>query len=405
MPSIVVALLVGTAPTADAGFNVWTTSGPQDQFVAALGINPLTPATLYAGTRGCVGGQGGDVFKSTDGAKSWVALGLNRRVPALAIDPQTPTTVYVATCSEGVFKSVDGGGTWKPANVGLQPPLDEPFPDLNALAIDHTTPNTVYLGTNGVEKSTDAGGSWNPVNAGLTTDLYCTFTYCPPVDVLAVDPTAPSTLYAMTGGLFKSTDGGSTWNGTGLTGVAVGTLAIDPMHPSTLYAGTDSGFLKSMDGGNTWSGTGLTAISVDALAIDPGDPDTLYSGLFETSYGGENPSVLKSTDGGNTWSALNTGLPPNTAVSALVIDATTPATLYAATTGNGVFAIQQGAVCVGDCGGTHTVAVNDIITLVNIALGVLQPVACANGGLPIGGDVDITVIVQAVNNALKGCAG
>jgi len=53
----------------------------------------------------------------------------------------------------------------------------------------------------------------------------------------------------------------------------------------------------------------------------------------------------------------------------------------------------------------HTVAINDLITLVNIALGTAEPVACAGGGLPIGGEVDVAVIMEAVNNALSGCSG
>ena len=61
--------------------------------------------------------------------------------------------------------------------------------------------------------------------------------------------------------------------------------------------------------------------------------------------------------------------------------------------------------CVGDCGGSHTVAVNDIITLVDIALGTAQPAACSKGGLPLGGKVNVAVIIQAVNNALTGLCG
>ena len=78
--------------------------------------------------------------------------------------------------------------------------------------------------------------------------------------------------------------------------------------------------------------------------------------------------------------------------------------MYAGTNGGGVFAIEQvPPSCVGDCDGTDTVAINDLITLVNIALGTAQPSACPNGGLPIGGEVDVAVIIQAVNNALNGC--
>ncbi len=99
---------------------------------------------------------------------------------------------------------------------------------------------------------------------------------------------------------------------------------------------------------------------------------------------------------------FNTGLPDDVDVLALAIDPLTPSTLYAGTN-SGVFSIQQVAACVGDCTGTQTVAVNDVITLVNIALGNAQPAACSNGGLPLGGDVNVAVIIQAVKNALNGC--
>jgi hypothetical protein len=114
------------------------------------------------------------------------------------------------------------------------------------------------------------------------------------------------------------------------------------------------------------------------------------------------PGVFKSTDNGGTWNSLNTGL-PNTNVFGLAIDPTMPGTLYAGT-GGGVFDIEQVSACVGDCEGTGTVALDDLVTLVNIALGTTQPEAYANG-LPIGGEVPIAVIIQAVNHALHGCGG
>ena len=61
------------------------------------------------------------------------------------------------------------------------------------------------------------------------------------------------------------------------------------------------------------------------------------------------------------------------------------------------------AVCAGDCSGTGEVTVDELITLVNIALGTAEPAACAGGGLPLGGKVDVAVIVEAVNNALSAC--
>ena len=213
------------------------------------------------------------------------------------------------------------------------------------------------------------------------------------VVALAIDPTAPRTLYAgmEDAGLFKSTDGGGSWRQVNFP---AGALLFDPAMPGTIYAaGMFRGVAKSTNAGDTWSFAG-TGYFVRALALDPSAPRTLYAG---TEGGG----VFKSTDAGATFRTFNTGL-TSLNVGALAIDRSTPRMLYAATDG-GVFSIQQAAVCVGDCGGTAAVAVNDLVTLVNIALGTSRPSTCANGGLPLGGKVTVAVIVQAVNHALNGC--
>jgi hypothetical protein len=148
---------------------------------------------------------------------------------------------------------------------------------VRALALDPTTPSTLYAGTGGgVFKSTDGGAHWSAVNTGLTY---------PYPSALALDPTTPSTLYAgaynyagtYNGGVFKSTDGGAHWDAvnTGLTNRDVFALALDPTTPTTLYAGTRGGgvfvlrtdkvgafrpsdgtFYLDANGSGTWNGCG-----------------------------------------------------------------------------------------------------------------------------------------------------
>jgi hypothetical protein len=116
-------------------------------------------------------------------------------------------------------------------------------------------------------------------------------------------------------------------------------------------------------------------------------------------------TACTSTSAFLTWNALNPGL-ATTGVLALAIDPMEPRRLYAGTFGGGVFAIEQmPPSCVGDCAGADTVVIDDVVTLVNIALGSAQASACPDGGLPLGGEVDVAVIVQAVTNALNGCGG
>jgi hypothetical protein len=186
------------------------------------------------------------------GFNAWTSIGPEGGwIYALAVDPNTPTTLYAGTYGGGVFKSTDGGATWSAVNTGLS------NKSVWALAIDPTAPNTLYAGTyGGVFKSTDGGASWSA--NGLTGNG---------VFALAIDPNTPTTLYAGTnGGVFKSTNSGATWSATGTGPTNVRALVIDPTTPTTLYAGTNGGVFKSADGGVNWSATGAGPTNVRASA-------------------------------------------------------------------------------------------------------------------------------------------
>ena len=300
-------------------------------FVRTLAIDPVNPSTLYAGEMWGTGGA----YKSTDGGTTWAAInaGLTAtNVPALAIDPTTSTTLYAGT-ADGVFKSVDGGATWNTVNAGLTSTY------VNALAIDPTTPSTLYTGTDGdgVFKSTNSATSWSAANTRFIATA---------ILALAIDPATPSTLYAgstnfetdfRVGGVFKSTDGGTSWGRTSteLTATEIHALAIDPAMPNILYAGTyGGGVFKTLDGGDSWNtvNTGLTEPMVSALAIDAANPSSLYAGT-------DSSGVFKSTNGGASWSIANSGLPTSQIhiVQALVIDPAVSSTLYAGMNSGGVF--------------------------------------------------------------------
>jgi hypothetical protein len=150
-----------------------------------------------------------------------------------------------------------------------------------------------------------------------------------PVDVTSIvlDPFTPNTLYASTSdrGVFRSTNGGATWSPTGLTNTPVIALAIDPGAPSFLYAATPLGVLKSSDAGNTWAFTGLmndqisgysyffpyqpVVGTVGSVAVaprtDPKLPATLYVGATYVAYDAFTEfvwgEVLGSPDGGSGW--------------------------------------------------------------------------------------------------------
>ena len=270
-------------------------------------------------------------------------LGGARSVSALAVDPQAPATVYAGTSLDaeterggGVFKSTDGGRNWTSMRSGLGQR------DVWALAIDPSAPQTIYAGTDegGVFKTTDGGRSWRFVSAALESDWAL---------ALAVDPSTPTTVYAgmnggddFAGGVFKSSDGGETWApaSNGLDGVYVDALAIDQQNPATIYALGGRSVFKSTDGAQTWSEIrGTLDRRTSALAIDPRSASTVYVGTRGSS-GGPVDGVFKSADGGRTWHGASAGIAARRVVSFAVHR--THASIYAATYGDGVFRSSDG---------------------------------------------------------------
>jgi photosystem II stability/assembly factor-like uncharacterized protein len=361
---------VGTPPamykSTDGGKN-WNTLDTNIPFAVSLVLNPANPSVIYAAT------LKGGVFKSTDAGTNWSESNTGLRtlgIQVLVGDPVDPATIY-AGGDEGLFKSVDRGGSWNQqaafqVAAGTLPPGQPPLPpglvppaapaSVQALLIDFTDPNILYAGTHRTDgcfftdillfKSTDGGATWSdsitPKQSGCLAD-----------GLMAMDPADPNTLYLRYGdfydgfGLRKSTDGGATWDFAGLGGDALDALVIDPTNPATLYAGTNGGVFQSRDGSVKWNLAGLAKTNVNLLAIDPHQPNVLYAGT--TGYYPEVPgfrSLFKSTDSGASWSPINVGLrdllDTRAPVNALILDPAHTDILYVATSGYGVFKSSDG---------------------------------------------------------------
>jgi photosystem II stability/assembly factor-like uncharacterized protein len=326
LPVLILAGLASHASTVSAGVGVWTSLGPAGGDIRALVISSSRPATLFAGT------SNGGVFRSTNGGGSWTAVNTgmtSTAVQALAIDPASPTTLFAGTSGGGVFKSIDGGENWTAVNTDLT------STDVRALAIGPGNPGMVYAGTSGagVFRSANGGGSWTAMNTGLaSTD----------VRALAINQWSqsnPAMLYAGTsGGVFRNDGVSWTAINAGLTDTNVQALAIDPggywdYGGETPYAGTPGGAFRSDGASWTAINIGLTNTVVRALAI----PYPPSGAAPDTAYAGTEGGVFKiATNGGGSWTAINAGL-PSIAVRVLAIDPTDPATLYAGTSGAGVF--------------------------------------------------------------------
>jgi hypothetical protein len=269
---------------------------------------------------------------------SGVIIGAGGPISSVVFDPQFPTALYAISRSCGGVKSTDGGDTWVVSDISL--------PDtVTAFAFDPITPSTRYAGTpNGVYKSTGAATrGWEAVNTGLRNTA---------VNALAIDPTVPTTLYAGTDGGFagisKSTDGANNWR-TVNSGIpyqqyeGIGALAIDPFAPTTLYAGGAACdgrrciglMLKSTNAAVSWQtvNTGLPNTTdaaceycigtILALVMDPTTPTTLYAGTVTGIY--------ETMNGGGSWQLVNTNLSGETYATVLAIDPSAPTTLYAGT--------------------------------------------------------------------------
>ena len=222
--------------------------GCPDRRCQILALDPTDPNRLFAATLH-------GLYRTVDAGMSWSPiLYQNVILPAEAvtIDPLNPATVYAGKSGAGIYKSADDGSTWTPVNSGLTDNT------VHILWIDPISSGTVYaVTTTGIYKTTNAGSilDCTELNNGLT-NLY--------VQSVAVDPLIPSTVYVGAYGarvtshdtVFKSVDGGTSWMATGLTGTyKVSAIAVDPANSSVLYAGTtiEGSVFKSADAGGSWT--------------------------------------------------------------------------------------------------------------------------------------------------------
>jgi photosystem II stability/assembly factor-like uncharacterized protein len=198
-------------------------------------------------------------------------------------------------------------------------------------------PNLFYIGVNngGVWKTTDAGRTWFPIFDSQPTGS---------IGALAVAPSNPNVIYVGSGeglrrpdlstgdGIYKSTDAGNTWQHLGLRdGQQIANILIDPQDPNRVFVAvlghpygpnSERGVFRSTDGGETWQKILYKDDDIGAadLAFDPKNPQIIYTDLWSSRrppwttgnpLEGHSGGLFKSTDGGETWHPLTKGLPTN----------------------------------------------------------------------------------------------
>lgn len=323
--------------THDDGFS-WMPAGISGS-VHTLDFDSGSPSVLYAG--GDLG-----VYRSDDRGKTWMLAvqgmdGLS--VHPIAAPPWAPGTVW-ATAGGREYSSADRGTHWEPL---LQSPRDTSnvLPPVVRFVFDASSTGTAYAATtqasaSSVYKTTDAGASWSAT--GPTPALQS------PLGnevALTIDPLDSRILYFTASGFFldvgaastfKSMDAGASW--MELTAPALATLAIDPTAPATIYGGANINLppdvFHSTDGGLTWSDLpGSPGGIVHDLTVAGGSPATIWAAAELGLY--------RSTDSGATWSAASYGIPLGFGVYTVLVDPRFSRVLYAGTAG-GVYRSTDG---------------------------------------------------------------
>jgi len=247
------------------------------------------------------------------------------RIADIAIHPENENVWYVAVGSGGVWKTTNSGTTWRPIFD------NQSSYSIGSVSIDPNNPHTIWVGTgenvggrhvafgDGVYVSHDDGSSWK--NMGLKNSEHISKIVVHPQDSNTIWVVSQGPLWTSGGerGVYKSVDGGKTWNRTLGDDEWVGAtdLVIDPRNPDVMYAATwqrqrtvagylgggpGSGLYKSIDGGETWNkltkgipGSNLGKIG---LAISPFNPDVIYAAIeLDRRKGG----LFMSTNRGETW--------------------------------------------------------------------------------------------------------
>jgi photosystem II stability/assembly factor-like uncharacterized protein len=290
--------------------------------IGDIALAPSNPEVVWVGTgesnvRNSVS-FGDGVYKSTDGGKTWQHMGLKdtERISAIAIHPQNPDIVYIGALGHafgpnderGVFMTTDGGKTWtKTLYIDNQHGVAD-------LEIDPTNPNILYAGMwsferkpwthrsgsekGGVYKSIDGGRTWNKLTNGLPKLIGRIG--------IRVAPSNPNVVYAIMeakdGTLYRSDDRGETFKMVSKQDSIVSrgfyytTVRVDPTNENRVYAVASTLFV-SVDGGKTFrSITNRSHIDFHALWIDPKNPKRMWHG--------QDGGIGVTYDAGESWEAV-----------------------------------------------------------------------------------------------------
>lgn len=319
---------VSSAPNTKGETRRWEMTGPFGGDVRALVASPDNANLLYLGT------SDGQIFRSTDNARTWRRLkpGLNKRglsVDDIVIDPRDTRTIYAGAWAvaqekeeQGVYKSKDGGENWEllKGTKGLT---------MLSLAIAPSDSNTLVAGAkSGAFRTTDAGKNWERISPEGHAEIRN-------INSAAIDPQNTDIVYVGTHHLpWKTTDGGKTYNQTGYKAVGmiddtdIMGICVNPSNPNLVYINGCSGIYRSSTSGEKWTklpGIPFSARRTYALLPHPTKPEIIFAGTSE--------GLWRSKDGGKRWMLLTS---KSVVIRSVVIHPSNPNRVLIATDDFGV---------------------------------------------------------------------
>jgi photosystem II stability/assembly factor-like uncharacterized protein len=291
------------------------------QSIGAVAINPSNPQIAWVGTgeswmRNSVS-VGDGIYKSTDGGENWTNVGLSdsEHIAKILIDPKDGNTVYACATGHlwddneerGVYKSSDGGKTWKKVLAGTNGSTGCGF-----IAMSPQAPKTIFASLwdfrrqgwtfrsggpgSGLYVSTDGGDHWTELTNGLPEKPWGRV-------AIAVAPSKPNVVYAniesKKSALYRSDDGGKTWNREDASRFVIwrpfyfGNLTVDPQDENKIFK-PDLFLLLSVNGGRSFSAVSQAAHGdFHDVWIDPNNSNIVYAG--------DDGGLWRSEDGGTRW--------------------------------------------------------------------------------------------------------
>lgn len=273
-------------------------------------VDPRSPNHLLAGAWG-------QVYESRNGGVSWrrlAPLPAGNIIRAVLIESGNPSRYLVAT-KHSVYRSVDAGQHWSRTADSL--------PGAMNMFLVRGRERTVYLGPSVLWKSADGGRSWEPSGPG--------YVFAPDgIQALAV--AADGTLVAgiWGGGVAVSHDTGASWHRRAY-GLPRNVMDVTTGSPQTFWAGTDRGVFRTTDAGSTWHARGLTSVRVTALLV-----------RRHLILAGGTIGMYRSLNGGRSWQRVTAGLPLDPYVAGFSTDPTRPNRVFASLNTDGIFRSDDG---------------------------------------------------------------